>query len=51
MPRGYDLKPFSLDGWMDLDISFGELTMRTPVYITIIMDAPDQLLLSEEVCC
>ena len=48
MPRGYDQKPFSLDGRMDLDISFGELTMRTPVYIK--MDAPDQLLLSEGVC-
>ena len=48
MPRGYDQQPFSLGGRMDLDISFGELTMRTPVYIK--MDSPDQLLLSEGVC-
>ena len=47
-PRAYDQKPFSLDGRMDLDISFGERTMCTPVYIK--MDAPDQLLLSEGVC-
>ena len=33
---------------MDLDISFGDATMRTPVYIK--MDAADQLLLSEGVC-
>lgn len=33
---------------MDLDVTFGERTMRTPVYLK--MDAHDQLLLSEGVC-
>ena len=47
-PRTYDRKPFTLDGRMDLDLSFGGVTMQTPVYIK--MDAPDQLLLSEGVC-
>ena len=48
MPLAYDQQPFYLDDQMDLDNSFGELTMCAPVYIK--MDAPDQLLLSEEVC-
>ena len=47
-PRNYDQRPFQLDGRLDLDISFGEHTMRTPVYVK--MDALDQLLLSEGVC-
>lgn len=47
-PRTYDQKVFLLDGKMDLDISFGDKTMRTPIYIK--MDAHDQLLLSEGVC-
>ena len=47
-PRTYDHQPFSLDGRMDLDISFGEKTMCTPIYIK--MDAHEQLLLSEGVC-
>ena len=47
-PRTYDQKPFKVDGRMDLDISFGDVTMRIPVYIK--MDAADQLLLSEGVC-
>ena len=33
---------------MDLDITFQEKTLNTPVYIK--MDAPEQLLLSEGVC-
>ena len=33
---------------MDLDITFNEKTMCTPIYIT--MDAQDQLLLAEGVC-
>jgi hypothetical protein len=33
---------------MDLDLSFGEKTMTTPIYLK--MDAHDQLLLSEGVC-
>ena len=48
IPRTYNRQPFSLDGWMDLDVTFGDKTMQTPVYIK--MDAPDQLLLSEGVC-
>ena len=48
VPRTYDQKPFQLDGRMDLDITFGETTMKTPVYIK--MNAHDQLLLSEGVC-
>ena len=47
-PQTYSRQPFSLDGRMDLDITFGDKTMQTPVYIK--MDAPDQLLLSEGVC-
>lgn len=47
-PRTYDQKPFKVDGKMDLDISFEDITMQTPVYIK--MDAADQLLLSEGVC-
>ena len=47
-PRTYDRKPFTLNGRMDLDVSFGGVTMQTPVYIK--MGAPDQLLLSKGVC-
>ena len=46
-PRTYDQKPFHIDGRMDLDVTFGDRTMCTPVYIK--MDVPDQLLLSEGV--
>lgn len=42
-PRPYEQKPFSLDGRMDLDISFGERTRCTPVYVK--MDTQVQLLL------
>ena len=48
VPRTYDQRPFQLDGRMDLDIEFMDLTMTTAVYIK--MDAHDQLLLSEGVC-
>ena len=48
IPQIYDQKPFALDGRIDLDVSFGEKTMRTAVYIK--MDAHDQLLLSEGMC-
>ena len=44
----YDHRPFHLDGQMDLEISFNDQSMVTPVYIK--MDAPEQLLLSEGVC-
>ncbi len=47
-PRTYDQKPFKLDGRMDLDISFGDKTMCTPISIN--MNAKEQLLLSEGVC-
>ena len=48
MHRTYDQKAFRLDGRMDLDITFEDRTMHTPVYVKI--DAHDQLLLSEGVC-
>ena len=47
-PRNYDQQPFCLDGRVDLDISFEDRTMKTPVYVK--MDASEQLLLSEGVC-
>ena len=47
-PRNYDQQPFSLDGVMDLEVTFGDKKMHTSVYIK--MDAYDQLLLSEGVC-
>ena len=46
MPHTYD-QTFPLDGRMDLDILFGEKTMKTAVYIK--MDAHDPLL-SEGMC-
>ena len=48
LARNYDQGTISLDGRMDLDITFQEKTLNTPVYIK--MDAPEQLLLSEGVC-
>ena len=48
VPRTYNQQRFTLDGRMDLDVTFGEMTMRTPVYIK--MNAHDPLLLSEGVC-
>ena len=45
----YDQKPITLDGKIDLNISFGENTLCTTVYIKLV--APDALLLSEAVCC
>ena len=47
-PRTYDQRPFVLHGCMDLDISFEDKTMSTPVYIK--MDSSTPLLLSEGVC-
>ena len=47
-PYTYDHRPFSLDGKLELDITFDNCTMRTPVYVK--MDARDPLLLSEGVC-
>ena len=48
LPHTYNRQPFSLDGRMDLNVSFGERAMVTPIYIK--MGAPDQLLLSKGVC-
>ena len=48
VPRTYDQRPFQLDGRLDLEVSFGDKIMCTPIYIK--MDAHDQLLLSEGVC-
>ena len=32
-PYGYDNKPFTLNGQIDLDITFVECTMRTTIYL------------------
>ena len=48
VPRTYSQERFKLDGRMDLDVTFGDKTMCTPVYIK--MDAHNPLLLSEGVC-
>ena len=47
-PHTYDRRQFKLDGRLDLDVSFNDKTMYTPVYVK--MDAYDDLLLSEGVC-
>ena len=47
-PWNYDQTPFSLDGCMELDVAFGEKTIRTSVYIK--GNAHEQLLLSDGVC-
>ena len=44
----YDQKPITLDGQMDMKVSFGDKTIITTVYVKLV--APDQLLLSETVC-
>ena len=48
IPKTYSRETFTWDGAIELDVSFGERTMKTSVYIK--MDAYDQLLLSEGVC-
>ena len=47
IPRVYDQRPFTLDGRMELVITFGEKEISTQVYMKV--DAADQLLLSEGV--
>ena len=47
-PRTYNQQTFHLDGRIAMDISFGDRTMNTTVYVK--MDAPEQLLLGEGVC-
>ena len=44
----YGQQPLHLDGQMDLNIKFGESCVCETVYIKL--DAPDTLLLSENVC-
>ena len=50
IPRSYDRKrkPISLDGRLDLDITFDGETVNTPVCLK--MDSAEELLLSEGVC-
>ena len=48
IPKTYDRQPFSLDGRLELEITFGEKTMITTMYVK--MNAHDELLLSEGVC-
>ena len=48
VPRTYCQQTFHLDGRLDLNLTFNDKTMITPVYIKF--DAHDQLLLSEGVC-
>ena len=45
----YGHHPLNLDGQMDLHIKFGEKCICETVYVKL--DAPDILLLSENVCC
>ena len=33
VPRTYDQQPFTLDGCMDLNVTIGDNTMKTPVYL------------------
>ena len=44
----YDQKPITLDGQMDMKVSFGDKTIIATVYVKLV--APDHLLLSESVC-
>ena len=48
IPKTYDQKTFHIDGQIDVDISFQEHAMKTPVYVK--MDAKELFLLSEGVC-
>ena len=41
----YDQKPITLDGQIDMEVSFGDKTIIATVYV-----APEQLLLSENIC-
>jgi len=42
------LQLFRVHGWIEVDVSFGDYTMKTSIYVK--MDVPEQLLLSEGVC-
>ena len=48
VPHTYDRETFRLDGRVDLDVTFSNITMNTPVYVK--MDTPEPLLLAEGVC-
>ena len=48
VPRNNDGKEFHLNGCMEMDLTFQDITLTTTVYIK--MDIIDQLLLSEGVC-
>ena len=48
VPFTYDRRQFQLDGYLDLDVTFEQQVMRTPIYLK--MDAHDDLLLSEGLC-
>ena len=48
VPRAYNERTFTLDGVIDLDITFNGVTMKTPIYIRA--TASEQLLLGEGVC-
>ena len=48
-PRNYDQQQFMIDGRIDIDVVFQDKAMKTAVYVK--MDAPEDLLLSEGVCC
>ena len=47
-PRMYDGRTFTLDGKMDLDITFNGVTMKTPIYIKA--QTSEQLRLGEGAC-
>ena len=44
----YDQKPITLEGLMDVKITFGDKTVVSTVFDKLV--APDKLLLSENVC-
>jgi hypothetical protein len=47
-PINYNQKLFKIDGRVDLDITFDDKVIHTPVYVK--MDAAEQLLLAEGLC-
>ena len=47
-PNNFDEKPFHLDEKLGLNVSSGDHTMKTDVYVK--MNASEQVLLSEGVC-
>ena len=46
--KTYDQRSFTLDGRIDLDITFEGTNMKTPIYLKV--DASEPLFLSEGVC-